>query len=234
MVTELEIGGVHVDVVRKDIKNLHLSVYPPTGRVRIAAPTRTSMDTIRAFAITRLVWIRRHQRKVTMQERETPREYIDRESHYVWGERVLLMVVTKNEPPKVTRQHKTLVMQVRPDATTQQREDVLEAWYREELRSAAAPLVDKWQAWLSLEARAIYVQRMRTKWGSCNTFSRNIRLNTDLAKKPPECLDYVVLHELAHLKVRLHTSEFFTLLDHAMPQWREIRKSLNVLPLRAQ
>jgi predicted metal-dependent hydrolase len=234
MITELEIGGVSVDVIRKDIKNLHLSVYPPTGRVRIAAPSRTSLEAIRAFAITRLAWIRRHQRKVVMQEREPPREYIDRESHYVWGERVMLKLVERDLPPVVSLKHRTLTMQVRPNTYVASREKLLEGWYRDELRERAMSSLEKWQTHLGVEASALFVQRMKTKWGSCNPHTGNIRLNTDLAKKPIECLDYVILHELAHLRVRLHTPEFFSLLDYALPQWREIRQTLNLLPLKTE
>jgi predicted metal-dependent hydrolase len=234
MITELEIGGVSVDVIRKDIKNLHLSVYPPTGRVRIAAPSRISLEAIRAFAITRLAWIRRNQRKVIMQEREPPREYIDRESHYVWGERVMLKLVERDLPSVVSLKHRTLTMQVRTNTDVGSRERLLEGWYREELRNRALPSLEKWQSHLGVKASALFVQRMKTKWGSCNPHSGNIRLNTDLAKKPVECLDYVILHELAHLRVRLHTAEYFLLLDYALPQWREIRQTLNLLPLKTE
>ena len=234
METVLDLGGMSVDVIRKDIKNLHLSVHPPTGRVRIAAPARTSLETIRAFAIAHLGWIRRHQRKVAMQEREPPRDYIDRESHYVWGERVMLRVIEAEAAPMVALRHRTLTLQIRPGAPTEDRQQVMEAWYREELRRAAAPIVAKWEAHLGVAARQLLVQRMKTKWGSCNPDTGNIRLNTDLAKKPRECLDYVVLHELAHLRVPTHSPAFFALLDLGMPQWREVRRLLNLLPLRAE
>ena len=233
METVLDLGGVSVDVIRKDIKNLHLRVHPPTGRVRIAAPERTSLDTIRAFAISHLVWIRRNQRKINMQVREPPREYVDRESHFVWGERVMLQI-ERDAAPGVVLRHRTLVLQVRPEATTADREGVMEGWYRDEVRRAAAPILAKWQKHLGVEARRTFVQRMKTKWGSCNPLTENIHLNTDLAKKPPECLEYVVLHELAHLRVRTHSAEFFALLDIGMPQWREVRRTLNDLPLRSE
>jgi predicted metal-dependent hydrolase len=231
MVIVLDLGGVKVDVIRKDIKNLHLSVHPPTGRVRIAAPSRTSLDTIRAFAITRLVWIRRNQRKIKTQEREPPREYIDRESHFVWGERLMLKLVECDAPPTVVRRHRMLVLQVRPGATVMDKQRILDSWYRDEVRRAAEPLLTKWEKYLKVAARQTFVQRMKTKWGGCNPLTRNVRLNTDLAKKPPECLDYVVLHELAHLRERTHSPEFFALLDRSMPQWRHVRQTLNELPL---
>jgi predicted metal-dependent hydrolase len=229
----LELGGMSVDVIRKDIKNLHLSVHPPTGRVRIAAPERTNLDTIRAFAITHLAWIRRHQRKITMQEREAPRDYVERESHYVWGERVTLHVVEREAAPSVMLKHRTLVLQLRPETNTSDRKRVVETWYRDEVRRALVPILAKWEAHLGVVASGAFIQRMKTKWGSCNPLTANIRLNTDLAKKPPECLDYVVLHELAHLRVRTHSPEFFALLDLGMPHWREVRQLLNDLPLSA-
>ena len=227
----LDLGGVSVDVIRKDIKNLHLSVHPPTGRVRIAAPERASLETIRAFAVAHLAWIRQHQRKITMQEREPPREYVDRESHFVWGERVMLQVVELDAAPSVTRRHRTLTLQVRPGATVADRQRIMEVWYRNEVRNAAAPILAKWEKHLGVVTRQTFVQRMKTKWGSCNPLTGNIHLNTDLAKKPPECLEYVVLHELAHLRERTHSAEFFALLDLGMPSWREVRRLLNDLPL---
>ena len=232
METVLNLGDVSVDVIRKDIKNLHLSVHPPTGRVRIAAPERTSIDTIRAFAAAHMTWIRRNQRKINMQAREPAREYIARESHFIWGERAMLHVVQMDAPPAVTKGHRTLTLQVRPGATWEDKHAVMEKWYREEVRRAAVPLRSKWESYLGVAVRQIFVQHMRTKWGSCYPTTGNIRLNTDLAKKPPECLDYVVLHELAHLRERTHSPEFYSLLDLALPQWRSVRQMINDLPLR--
>jgi predicted metal-dependent hydrolase len=231
MMTVLELGNLSIDVIHKDIKNLHLSVHPPTGRVRIAAPSRTSTEAVRAFAISHLVWIRRNQRKITMQEREPAREFIDRESHFIWGERVLLKVIEHRAPPAVKRKHRKLILAVRPETTLTERHQVIDSWYRDELRRATVPVLSKWETYLEVQARQLFIQRMKTKWGSCNPVSGNIRLNTDLAKKPPECLDYIVLHELAHLRERTHSDRFFALLDHGMPQWRDVRRLLNDLPL---
>jgi len=168
METVLDLGGVSVDVIRKDIKNLHLSVHPPTGRVRIAAPERASLETIRAFALTHLVWIRRHQRKITMQEREPPREYVDRESHFVWGERVMLRIMELDAAPAVTREHRTLTLQVRPGAIMAHRRRIMEAWYRDEVRYAAEPNLAKWERHLGVGAQKTFIRQMKTKWGSCN------------------------------------------------------------------
>ncbi|TPK84168.1 M48 family metallopeptidase [Mesorhizobium sp. B2-4-13] len=231
METVLDLGELSVDVVRKDIKNMHLSVHPPTGRVRIAAPERASLDTIRAFAVAHLVWIRRNQRKINMQEREPPREYVDRESHFVWGERFLLNVIEREGAAAVLARHRTLVLQVRAGATVAERQRVVDGWYRDELRRAAGPLIAKWEKHLKVTARQLFVQRMKTRWGSCNPLTGNIRLNTELAKKPPECLEYIILHELTHLLQSTHTPAFYGILDEAMPHWREVRRRLNMLPL---
>jgi predicted metal-dependent hydrolase len=227
----LDLGDLSVDVIRKDIKNLHLSVHPPTGRVRIAAPQQVSAETIRAFAISHLAWIKRNQRKLAMQEREPAREYLDRESHFVWGERLLLQVIELEAKPTVTRGHKTLSLRVRPNTPIEERRRVLEKWYRLELRRVSQPIRSKWEAHLGVNARNVLIQRMKTKWGSCNPASGNIRLNTELAKKPVECLEYVLLHELAHLREPRHSPRFHDLLDQAMPQWRSVRQLLNELPL---
>jgi predicted metal-dependent hydrolase len=231
METVLDLGGLSVAVIRKNIKNFHLSVHPPTGRVRIAAPERATLETIRAFAVAHLVWIRRHQRKIIMQEREPPRDYVDRESHFAWGERVMLQMIELDAAPAVTRRHRILTLQVRPGATMADRQRVMESWYRNEVRHAAAPILAKWERHLGVISRKLLVQRMKTKWGSCNPLTGNIHLNTDLAKKPPECLDYVVLHELAHLREPTHSAQFFALLDQGIPRWREVRRVLNDLPL---
>jgi len=231
METVLDLGGLSVAVIRKNIKNFHLSVHPPNGRVRIAAPERATLETIRAFAVAHLVWIKRHQRKIIMQEREPPRDYVDRESHFAWGERVMLQMIELDAAPAVTRRHRILTLQVRPGATMTDRQRVMESWYRNEVRHAAAPILAKWEQHLGVISRKLLVQRMKTKWGSCNPLTGNIHLNTDLAKKPPECLDYVVLHELAHLREPTHSAEFFALLDQGIPRWREVRRVLNDLPL---
>lgn len=229
----LILGDLTLDVVRKDIKNLHLSVHPPTGRVRIAAPLSVGMDAVRAFAVSHIGWIRKNQRKLVTQPREPVRDYVDRESHFVWGERVLLKLVHQDAPPSIELVHRTLVLSVRSSATRDERHEVVEKWYRNELRCAAGPAIAKWEAKLGVKVRSLFVQRMKTRWGSCHPKTGNIRLNTHLAKKPPDCLDYVILHELAHLLVRTHSDAFLALLDHNLPHWREIRGLLNSLPLVA-
>ena len=233
MVRELQLGGLSVDVVFKHIKNVHLSVYPPTGRVRIAAPCSMTIDTVRLFAISKLGWIKRQQRRQCAQERETPREYIERESHYLWGRRYLLRIVENAPRNYVAIDHRHIELGVRSGGDQQIRQAVLDSWYREELRAIASELIEKWQTHLGVEVERFFIQRMKTKWGGSSPHRRTIRLNLELAKKDLECLDYVVLHEMAHFIVPHHGDGFVALLDRHMPNWRHIRKHLNDLPLPA-
>jgi predicted metal-dependent hydrolase len=232
MLSQVHLGDLTVDVVRKDIKNIHLSVHPPTGRVTIAAPSRMSLDTIRVFAISKLTWIRKQQSKLQEQERETPREYLDRESHYVWGKRYLLKVIELNQPPSVELSHSRIVLHIRPGTDHAKRQSVLEDWYREQVKKAAPPLVAKWERLMSVNVERFFVQRMKTKWGSCNPRAHNLRINTDLAKKPRECLEYIVVHELVHLLEPTHNAHFIALMDRFMPRWQTYRAALNRLPVR--
>ncbi|CAN5831657.1 SprT family zinc-dependent metalloprotease [soil metagenome] len=232
MPTEILLGDISVDVVFKDIQNVHLSVHPPTGRVRIAAPSRMDTDTIRAFAISRLDWIRRQQRDLRDQPRETPREYLDRESHYLWGRRYLLKVLEANAAPKVELEHRWMLLIVRPDAAEAARQEVLARWYRDQIRAAMPGLLARWEPVLGVKAEKFFVQQMKTRWGSCNAINRTIRLNTELAKKPPECLEYVVVHELVHLLEPTHNARFVALMESFMPEWHFRRQVLNQLPVR--
>jgi predicted metal-dependent hydrolase len=231
MTEQIQIGDLFVDVIFKDIKNVHLSVHPPTGRVRIAAPKRMKLDTIRVYAISKLEWIKRHQVKMQSQERETPREYLDRESHYVWGKRYLLKVIESDQVPTVELKHTQMLLIVRPGSGVEKRESVVSAWYREEVRAAAAPLIAKWETQLGVKSAKCFIQRMKTKWGSCNPSTHSIRLNSDLAKKPRECLEYIVVHELIHLLEPSHNARFTFLMDKFMPNWKHIREELNRSPL---
>ena len=229
-----QLGEIAVDVVLKDIKNIHLSVHPPLGKVRIAAPLRMDLDTVRVFAITKLAWIKSQQKKLREQQRETPREYLDRESHYVWGKRYLLKLVEKDAAPTVELKHTKIYLQLRPEASQEKKQEVLDAWYREQLKEVVPPLLAKWEKVVGVKARKVFVQKMKTKWGSCNPVAGNIRLNTDLAKKPLQCLEYIVAHELTHLLERHHNNRFTVLMDAHMPQWRQYREMLNSLPLAHQ
>jgi hypothetical protein len=232
MVGHITLGEIAVDVVFKDIKNVHLSVYPPTGRVRISAPSRMSLDTVRVFAVSKLGWIKRQQLKLRQQERETPREYRDHESHYLWGQRYRLHIVEIAASPTVELQHRKLLLRVRPGSEEATRRAVLEDWYRETLKQAAQPLVAKWEPLMGVKISRVFVQRLKTRWGSCNPDARSIRLNTDLAKKPRGCLEYVIVHELTHLVEPTHSSRFVALMEQFMPNWQFYRSELNQLPVR--
>jgi predicted metal-dependent hydrolase len=231
MPTEIDLGGIVVEVVRKGIKNVHLSVYPPTGRVRIAAPERMKLDTIRAFAITKLVWIKQQRRRMQGQPRESSREYVDRESHFLWGRRYLLRVVEREGPPEVRLTPRWIELHIGAGVGVARRHTVLEQWYREQLRAVAEPHMARWERRLGVKAQRLYIQSMKTRWGSCTPDAGNIRLNTELAKKPPSCVEYIVVHELAHLIERSHGPAFVAILDRHMPNWRERRVTLNAAPL---
>jgi len=232
MVTKIELGEISVEVVKKDIKNIHLSVHPPAGRVRISAPLRMNLETIRVFAISKLDWIKRQQRKLQEQERETPREYLDRESHYVWGKRYLLKVAESDEAPAMELERGRMLLRVRPGASGEKKQSIVEEWYREEIKQAVPALIAKWEPIVGVRVKRFFVQRMKTKWGSCNHNSGSIRLNTKLAKKPPGCLEYIGVHEMVHLLEPTHNHRFTTLMDRFMPKWRFYRAELNRLPVR--
>ena len=231
MSSTIELGSIVADVYYKEIKNIHLSVNPPQGDVRISAPIHLDMDTIRIFALSKLSWIRRQQQKFRDQERETPREYIDRESHYVWGKRYLMLINEENRPACVELNHNKLLVNVRPNSKLNKREEVLESWYREQLRSKAREMVDTWEKRLGVKSDRVIIQKMKTKWGSCSPKSRIIRLNLELCKKPPKYLEYIIVHELMHLIEPTHNQKFVGLMDTYMPKWKHYREELNRLAI---
>lgn len=232
MTSQIKLGDITVDVVRKDIKNIHLSVYPPAGKVRISAPSRMELDTIRVFAVSKLGWIKQQQRKLQEQERETLRDYVDGESHFVWGKRYLLKIIEAEEPPSVEIKHSQLWLQIRPRSDRLKKQEVLEEWFRQLLKQAVPPLIEKWEPRLGVKVERFFVRRMKTKWGSCNHIAGTIRLNTELAKKPKKCLEYIVVHEMAHLLEPTHNPRFVDLMGQFLPQWRAYREELNRLPVR--
>lgn len=232
VVDAIELGDLHAEVVRKAIKHVYLCVYPPDGRVKISAPLHMALDTIRVYAITKLGWIHSQQRKLRAQERETPREYLDRESHWVWGQRRLLKIVEVDVAPSVKLTPRRLELHIRSGSDTAKRNEMLESWYRDQIRSAVPALLEKWRRRMGVQVGRIQVQRMKTRWGSCNTVTGLIRLNTDLARKPPECLEYIVVHELAHLIEPSHNARFQATMDAHLPNWRQLKNALNRLPVR--
>lgn len=229
--TQIKLGEITVDVVRKDIKNIHLSVYPPTGRVKISAPSRVKMETIRVYAISKLGWIKRQQTKFQNQKRETPRDYITRESHYFMGKRYLLKISETDAGQTVVLRHREIELIVKKDADLKQRQKLLEDWYRKQLRQKATELIAFWEQQMNLKVSEFGIKKMRTKWGSCNRIAKRIWLNLELAKKPSECLEYIVVHEMVHMFERHHGTRFIALMDQFLPQWRQYKDELNRLPV---
>ena len=228
---QIVVNGLVVDVVRKDIKNLHLAVYPPNGRIRVATPLRVDDEAVRLAVISRLAWIKRRQAKFEDQKRQSAREYVSGESHYYQGSRYLLNVVYHDAPPKVAIRNKTtLDLFVRTGSDTAQRQRVLLAWYRKQLKVMVPPLIAKWNAIIGVDVADWGVKRMKTKWGSCTIEARRIWLNLELTKKPANCLEYIVVHEMVHLIERHHDDRFVAYMDHCIPQWRFLRDELNKAP----
>lgn len=228
----ITISGLRVEIVRKDIKNLHLGVYPPAGRVRVAAPLRVSNEAVRLAVIGKLGWIKRQQARFEMQPRQSAREMVSGESHYFCGQRYRLHVSPTKGPARVVANNNAVIeLHVRLSATVESRQKVMMNWYREYLRSAMPPLLDKWQKRLGVKVSACGIKRMKTKWGTCNAEAGRIWINLELAKKSADCLEYVVLHELVHLTVRRHDDQFVEIMDKHLPRWRILRAELNGLPL---
>lgn len=229
---QIHLGDIAVDVVKKAIKNVHLSVHPPHGKVRIAAPLHMELDTIRVFAISKLAWIKQQQEKLRGQARQAPRANIDRESHYVWGKRYLLKVVEHDAPPTVTLTHGKLVLHLRPGATPEKTQEVLDEWFRDQLKEETRQLIEKWAPHMGVAVPKFTARKMKTKWGSCTPTANSILVNLELAKKPRQCLEYIVVHELTHLIEPSHNPRFIALMTQFMPKWRFYRDELNQLPLR--
>jgi predicted metal-dependent hydrolase len=227
----LTVAGLGVDVVYKDIKNMHISVYPPVGRVRVAAPQRTTEDAIRLAVVQRLAWIKRQQEQFQNTDRQAERLMVSGETHYVWGQRYLLDVSKSSGAYGVQIKGNTLWVTTPPGTDADGRFRALGRWYRRELKAAVPTLLAKWQPILEVDANKYVIRRMKTKWGTCVSASRTIWLNPELAKKEPRCLEYIVVHELAHLRERGHGEKFVALMDKVLPDWRARRDELNDAPL---
>ncbi len=229
---QITVSNFVVDVVRKDIKNLHLGVYPPAGRIRVAVPLRVNDEAVRLFTISKLGWIKRQQAKFEQQERQTEREFVSGESHYYQGTRYLLNVEYRKGTPAVTfRNNKMLNLFVREESNVAERERVLTAWYRRQLKAEIAPLIIKWEAIIGVRVAEWGVKQMKTRWGSCKIEARRIWLNLELVKKPLYCLEYVIVHELVHLLERHHNARFEAHMNTFLPMWKHCRQELNMAPL---
>jgi predicted metal-dependent hydrolase len=227
----IQIGDIAIAVARKDIKHVHLSVHPPSGRVTLVAPEGTRPEVARAYAVSKLPWIRDQQAKLREQARETPRQFVERESHYLWGRRYLLSVREEEGKPSVRLDHRRIVLTIRSGMSRPKREAVMHDWHKSLLHDAVPELIQKWEPRLGVEVAGYFLQRMKTKWGSCNHRARKIRLNTELVKKPKDLIEYVVVHEMLHLIAPTHNEQFLALMSKHYPAWREARAELNELPL---
>ena len=231
MTETIELGDVVVALTRKDVKHVHLTVHPPTGRVTLVAPPGTRTEVARAYAITKLGWIRKQRTQLAAQAREEQRQFVERESHQVWGRRYLMSVAEEDDKPGVKLGHRRLHLRVRPGSSAQKRAEVMHDWHKTLLHAVVPGLISKWEGKLGVRVSGYFLQRMKTKWGNCNPGKGHIRLNTELVKKPKDLLEYVVVHELAHLLEPSHNERFVAVLDQHWPQWRESRAELNELPL---
>lgn len=234
MTETIRLGDIAIAVTRKGIKHVHLSVHPPSGRVTLVAPTGTRPSVVRAFAVSKLGWIRDQQAKLRGQARETPRQFVERESHFLWGRRYLLSVKEEEAKPSVRLDHRTITLAVRPGSSKVKRAEVMHDWHKRLLHDAVPGLIRKWEPKLGVKVAGYFLQRMKTKWGGCNQRAQNIRLNTELVKKPKDLLEYVVVHEMVHLVEPTHSEPFHLLLAKHYPRWREARLELNELPLSAE
>jgi len=223
----MNVSGIEIEVVKKDIKNMHLNVMPPSGKVRISAPYGTSDDAINLFAVKKVSWIKKQVEKFKSQERQTEREYITGESHYLWGRRYKMEVRYSNKGNNIEIKGNKMILTVREKSTQQQRENYVNEWYRSELKSKLPALVDKWEQIIGVKASSVGVKNMRTRWGTCNPETKRILVNLQLAKKPVKCLEYIVIHELVHLREKNHTKAFIEQMDSYMPDWRVVKDELN-------
>jgi len=230
---EIRVSGLSVQIVRKAIKNLHLGVYPPNGRVRVAAPLALTDDAVRLAVISRLGWIKRQRAKFEGQPRQSKREMVTGESHYFLGQRYRLRVIEHHGAGKVVLPNKsTMALYVRPETSPMQRKEVLQRWYRKQLKVLIPPLLDKWQATLGVQVRDWGVKKMKTKWGACNANARRIWLNLELAKKQLHCIEFIVVHEMVHLLERKHNEIFISYMGKFLPRWKFYKEELNKSPLR--
>lgn len=229
---QITVGEFVVDVVRKDIKNLHLAVYPPNGRIRIATPLKIDDEAVRLFVISKIPWIKKHQVNLRSQERQSAREYVSGESHYFNGKRYLLNIIYQDLTPKVEIRNKTYIdLYVKESCSLDQRRKAMAEWYRSELKKHIPDLISKWQKILKVHVDEWGIKQMRTKWGTCNIPAKRIWLNLELAKKPLHCLEFIVLHEMVHLLERHHNDKFIKYMDKFMPNWRFYKEELNRYPI---
>lgn len=226
--SRIKVSNLSIETIRKDIKNIHLGVYPPNGRIRIAVPLKTKKESIRLFVILKIPWIKKQQKFFSKQERQTPRKYVTGETHYIFGKAYRLNVIKSNEPSKIITNRKTHIdLYIKKSSTILQRRELFEKFYRKELETVLSKSVKKWEKKVGVKIREFRIRKMKTKWGTCNGKEKRIWLNLELAKKPFHCIDYVIVHELVHLKEKKHNDKFIELLELAYPRWQEHKNELN-------
>lgn len=229
---KMVISDIQIDVVKKNIKNIHLAVYPPRGKVRLAVPNDVSNETIKLFTISKIAWIRRQQRKFASQDRQTARNYVNRETHYFLGKRYLLKVIEADKPSKVVVKNRShLELHVRPNSTVGQRHTIVNDWYRIQLKKIIPVIISKWEERIDVSVNSWGVRLMKTKWGTCNIEKNRILLNLELAKKPERCIEYIIVHEMVHFFERKHNDQFVAHMDRYLPNWKTLRNELNSLPV---
>ena len=230
--SKILVGNLEVTVLKKAVKNLHLNVLPPYGKVRVSVPTSMDNDAVNVFIASKIPWINKQIKKFKDQSRESKREYASGESHYFQGKRYLLYIVESEGRAEVRiRNKKYLELHICKDASLIERERVLSKWYRKELKNQVPPLLKKWEKVMGVKANEWRVKYMKTKWGTCNSEAKRIWLNLELAKKPLRCLEYIIVHELAHLLERSHNERFVAYMDKFMPDWRARKEELNAFIL---
>ena len=224
----MELNGVSIEVVWKNIRNIHLRVYPPEGRVRISAPIHMSPSAVHAFAVSKMDWVTKHRDRVSKIKTPPTHTFVDGEEHLLWGQRYRLKILEKKAAPRVSLEEDSILLQIRPGShSAVARATIMNVWYRMLIQAALPDLVAQWEPRMNVHAKKLHVQKMKTRWGSCNTRTHHIRINSELAKKPPECLEYVVVHELVHLLEPSHNRRFYALMDQFLPNWKKVRARLN-------
>ncbi|HPR17434.1 MAG TPA: SprT family zinc-dependent metalloprotease [Candidatus Cloacimonadota bacterium] len=227
---KITVSNISIDIVRKDIKNIHLTIYPPNGRIKVSTPLKIDNDSLRLFIISKMGWIKKKLHELENQERQSARKYISGENHYYWGKRYILNVIYQKAPlpnQVQVRNKKFIDLSIRENSSQQIRKHALYSWYRSEIKKAIPSLISKWEKKLNVSVSNWGVKIMKTKWGTCNTDAKRIWLNLELVKKPSYCLDYIVLHEMMHLIERTHSDRFNNLMDKYFPNWKSVRKELN-------
>lgn len=231
-IVNIKLDEINVEVIQKNIKHLHLRVYPPNGRVKVSAPKSMAVNKIRLFVNSKMDWIKKQQIKLRSQAREAPREYVDRESHYFNGKRYLLEVIEHNAPAKVRLNSQTIELLVRPRTPMEKRRSLLNEWHRQQLKSVVPQIIEKYEKLMNVRVCEFGIKQMKTKWGTCNPKAKRIWLNLELAKKPSQCLEYIVVHEMVHLLEPSHNARFISLMNKFMPMWRFYKEELNKLSIR--